>query len=372
MENQTTDAGQPEIGRLEDLVAALPTDEQALFAKLYHVSATIGELVPPPTMTRWIERYFGSVESVRQQRIVRVTNRITLEGSLFNTLRARRPIENRIPVRLDDEIMRTAGDPFCEPMSGTPADTFGRIEGRHCVTASNIAKYDGFHSLIIFNHHHPLLFDDESITDYLEVGQRWAEVAHGLDPSAVYYFFMWNCLWKSGASIPHGHAQVSLTRGMHYAKIEAVRRAMTAYRAETGRSYIDDLWRVHRALGLGHELHGCRVLTHLTPIKEKEALIIGQAIDANFVRAIHDVLRCYVDQLGVVSFNLVIHQPPIAAVAEDWSDFPIIARIVDRGDLTNRTSDFGGMELYASSVIASDPFRISRVIAAGQSVVPVG
>lgn len=355
---------QRDIINLERLVAALSPDEQALFGRLYFLGLSTGELLPPPTMHRWIERYFGAVEAVLRQRIVRVTNRVTLEGSLFNALRARRPIENRIPVQLDDEIARTEGGPFSSPLTGTPADTFGRVEGTHSITASNIAKYDGYHGLVIFNQHHPLLFDEESIADYLDVGRRWAELAHQQDASAIYYFFMWNCLWRSGASIPHGHAQVSLTRGMHYAKIEAYRQAIERYRRQHNRSYVDDLWRVHSALGLGLERHGCRIMLHLTPIKEKETLIVGAAVDADFVRAVHEVLRCYVDQLGVVSFNLVIYQPPFAAARapEDWSDFPVMARIVDRGDPINRTSDFGSMELYASSVIASDPFRVADVL----------
>ncbi len=37
-------------------------------------------------------------------------------------------------------------------------------------------------------------------------------------------------------------------------------------------------------------------------------------------------------------------------------------RLVDRGDPMNRTSDIGAMELYASSVISSDPFAVARVM----------
>jgi hypothetical protein len=362
MQGSPSDLVQRDILHLEELVAALPAVERALFHRLYHVVSSTGELVPPPTMNRWIERYFGSVESVLHQRVVRVTNRITLEGGLFNALRARRPIENRIPLNLDDEIARSEGGPFSSPLTGTPEDVFGRIEGQHSITASNIAKYDGFHGLVIFNTHHPLVFDEEAILDYLQVGRRWADAARALDPSAIYFFFMWNCLWKSGASIPHGHAQVSLARGMHYGKIEALRRAIEGYRGQHGASYVDDLWRVHRALGLGVEWHGCRIMLHLSPTKEKEALILGSAVDASFARAINEVLRVYIDQLGVVSFNLALYQPPLAPAPEDWSDFPIMVRIVDRGDPSNRTSDFGTMELYANSVIASDPFRVADLL----------
>jgi len=41
---------------------------------------------------------------------------------------------------------------------------------------------------------------------------------------------------------------------------------------------------------------------------------------------------------------------------------PVVVRLVDRGDPLNRTSDFGAMELYAASVVSSDPFRVAEVL----------
>ena len=38
---------------------------------------------------------------------------------------------------------------------------------------------------------------------------------------------------------------------------------------------------------------------------------------------------------------------------------PTIVRVVDRGDPLARTSDFGAMELYAASVVSSDPFKLA-------------
>jgi hypothetical protein len=37
-------------------------------------------------------------------------------------------------------------------------------------------------------------------------------------------------------------------------------------------------------------------------------------------------------------------------------------RIVDRGDPTARTADIGAMELYAASVVSSDPFRLAAAL----------
>ena len=67
---------------------------------------------------------------------------------------------------------------------------------------------------------------------------------------------------------------------------------------------------------------------------------------------VYDVLACYRDRLGVSSFNLVLYRPPLAPTHESWDGFPIMVRIVDRGDPTTRTNDFGGMELYAASVVS--------------------
>lgn len=347
---------------LPEVVASLDDDERDRFHRLFRVETTVGELVPPEHMYRWIERYFGSVEAVRQQKVVKVSNRVTLEETLFNELRSRRPLEARIPAELADEIAKTAPDPFCEPELNTPADTFGRIRGTHTVTASNIAKYDGFHGVVIFDEHDPLAFSEELVVDAVRTAERWFAASHAEDPTAIYPFFMWNCLWKSGASIPHGHAQVSLTHGMHYAKVERLRREATAYREQTGQHYFDDLFHTHRALGLGAEIGPIRVMANLTPLKEKEIVLTAPAVDDGLARVMYQALRCLVERLNVVSFNVVIYQPPMAEVEEDWSEMPVVVRMVDRGDPLNRTSDFGAMELYAASVVSSDPFRVAEAL----------
>ena len=49
--------------------------------------------------------------------------------------------------------------------------------------AENIAKYDAFHGVVIFDHHNPLQFSREGIADYLDVGMRWAHEALEADPA---------------------------------------------------------------------------------------------------------------------------------------------------------------------------------------------
>jgi len=347
---------------LEELVQALPAPERERFQRIFRVDTTVGELRAPDSMHEWIKKYFGSLETVQQQRIVKVTNLITLEGALFNELRASRPMEARAASDLVQTILSNVGDPFCKPLEGTPEDVFGRVQGRHCITASNVAKYDTFHGLVISNEHNPLVFTAEGIKDYIDTALKWARKAHNVDKEARYFFFMWNCLWKSGASILHGHAQMTLGRGIHYAKVEHLRRAALLYRIGHGVNYFDDLYGVHKALGLTVDYQTVRLLAYITPTKEKEILLISERPDDNLKHAIYKVLQCFVERLGVTSFNLALYMRPIDSVPEDWSGFPVLVRVVDRGDPHNKTADFGAMELYANSVITSNPFQVADVL----------
>jgi hypothetical protein len=294
---------------------------------------------------------------------VKVTNLVTFEGALFNRLRAKRPIEVTEKLRIVAKIMDgSIDDPLRNPDKDTPADTFGRVQGKFSVTASNIAKYDAYHGMIIFHDYNPLHFEKEEIVDYLDTGWRWAEKVHKGDPSARYYFFLWNCLRRAGASLLHGHAQVTLARDMHYAKIEHLRRAALRYRARYKSNYFDDLFRVHRALRLGGELDNVRMIAYLTPVKEKEIMILSDEYSLPFKEAIYHALAALRDSMNVTNFNLALVVPPLCKTKEDWSGFPIIARVVDRGDPKSGSCDIGTMELYAASVISSDPFQVMRLL----------
>ena len=310
-------------------------------------------------MHPWITKLFGSVDAVSAQRIVRVTNNVTMEGALFNDLRAMRPMEVKGVDEVRAVIASSANDPFDRPLEGTPADTFGRITGEYGITASNVAKYDGYHGVLVFNEHDPLAPVDAAVMrDHLQTARRWGEAALAADPAARYLFVMWNCLWRAGGSIVHGHMQMTATRGTHYPKVEALRRQALAYDEASARDYFDDLWLVHDALGLGVEIDGARVMASLVPIKEREVVIFGRpgGGEASLAEALSRVLAAY-RSMGVIAYNMALYLPPLAPDGEDWRRFPPIARLVDRGDPANKTSDIGAMELYAASVIATDPFR---------------
>jgi len=289
-----------------------------------------------------------------------------LEGALFNDLRARRPmaVPEKSGAEVAETIRTTENDPFCHPETGTPADDFGRISGRLGVTASNVAKYDGYHGVLVFNAHDPLApMDDSAIADHFATARKWAEAAVARDPAAPYYFLMWNCLWRAGGSIVHGHMQMTTTHGMHYPKVERLRQAALAYAERHRRDYFDDVWLVHDALGLGVSVGGARVFATLTPVKEREIVILGmpRSGEGTIAAGVSHALRA-LRSVGVVAHDLALYLPPLAADGADWRRFPPIARLVDRGDPGNRTCDIGSMELYAASVIASDPFVVATAL----------
>jgi hypothetical protein len=350
------------ITELLEMVAELPPADRERFARIFHVDTSVGRLNPPPAMLEWIEESFGSVDAAREQRVVRVTNLVTMEGALFNELRAKRPMVRQKSPELEALIQQERGGAFCNALERTPEDTFGRIHGKHSVTASNIAKFDGLAGVVVFNEHNPLAFTREQIADYVDTGMAWLEKAHETDEEAKYPFWLWNCLWRAGASIVHGHAQMILAREQHYAKVEGLRRAALAYRGTTGHNYFQDLYEAHDGLGLAFEVEGTRILVYLAPVKEKEVLLFSPSLDEGLKHSIYRVLECYVRRLHVSSFNVAILMPPLGPTEEDWSGFPYVVRIVDRGDPFNRTVDVAAMELYASSVLYSDPFDVVKVL----------
>lgn len=349
------------ITRLRELVSALPDADRARFERVYEVSTAAGRLHAPDAMVPWIESTFGELASVETQRIVRVSNLVTGEGTLFNELRARRPVRSALQAEsgLGSALQ---DDPWANPIDATPEDTFGRLSNEHGVTAANVAKYDAVHSIIVFSEPDPLAFTRESVVAHLALAHEWLRAAHQDDAAARYPYIMWNCLWRAGGSIVHGHTQVSLARGRHYAKIERLRADALRYRKTNGVSYFEDLMSVHTALGLAHKVGGVSVLANLTPLKEKECILIADAADDALGGALFDVLRVFRDSLGVRSFNVGMLLPPMADTKESWEGFPVVVRVVDRGSLETRTSDIGGMEMFAESVVAADPFAVHQAL----------
>jgi hypothetical protein len=351
------------ILHLPDRIAALRGEARERADRWLEVEAIESHTDPPAALHDWLTTTFGSVEAVRSQRLVRVTNRATLESTIFAALRSRRPIDEDDGARtatLRAEIDATRGDPFCHPEDATPANAFGRVRGRRVLSGANAAQADAHHAVLVFDEHDPLAFDEDLVADLLDTGRRWAERARAADPSAVHYLLIWNCLWRAGGSIIHGHAQAFLGRQRPPARLGRFRRDAAAYRAATGADLVSDLMATHRDLGLTAQPAGpSTIVAHLVPTKEREVLVVGEpGMDErhpSFASSLGRALVGLRDRTGVRSFNVVLWRPALDAAADDA---PPIARIVDRGDPASRPSDIGAMELYGSPIVGSDPYEL--------------
>lgn len=341
-----------DIALLPSIVKALTPEEQNLFNRLYSVSVRTGTLILSPSM---IHSNRKNLHEFERQQIVHVTNRWSLESTLFNEIRARRQSEERIDANVLSSIDKGGSDAFCNPLEQTPIDVFGRVEGIHCLSASNMAKYDHLHAVLIFKEHAPFVWEEEKISDFLDVAEKWYTKAHEYDNNAIYPFFMWNCLWRAGASIVHGHIQILLSQEPYPAVISQ-HQICADYRHRYGTEYHGDLVKVHEMVGLAVKIGADAILAYLTPIKEREIVIISQKWKG-VSKSISRVLSTY-HKLGVQSFNLAIIMPKLGY------NSPFITRIVDRGDLLSKSSDIGGMELYGDiSVVSSDPFNLIEAFA---------
>ena len=335
------------ITRLPGIVKELAPDMEELVGRIYSWYVEPGRLVFPDAMREWVREKYGDIET---QQIVRVTNNQTGESTLFNSVRSRRPVLTPRAEETRDLRALSAEGPFVNPLEETPADTFGRVDGDHWITAGNIAKYDYLHAVIIAKENEPYITAEPQIADMISVAIRWCQDANRVNPRAIHPFIIWNHLWRAGASIVHNHAQVLLTH-RPYAAPARLERVREEYRCRYGSEYFDDLFSAHTAVGLGLVYKGARVMANLTPRKEHEVAIIAES-SRDIAPALAKVLECY-HNIGVQSYNAAIYMPPIGEGGY------YIAWVVDRGDLHSRTSDIGGMELYAGTpIVASDPFRL--------------
>ena len=367
------------IFELENKLKNLKKEDEKsykLFKKIYSYYSEVGKLEISTSLIPLFLGYFGEkdvsgkltskpedvVENLENQRIINIYNRWTGQGTLYNSLRSKRPgmlyndSENSILLQNIINASEKTCD-FCTPKKNTPKDIFGRLKGKYSITASNIAKYDVWSSLVIFKKHNPLDFNIQEFSDYIDTAFKWFNKVYNKDKKYRFPFFVWNCLPRAGASIIHGHAQILMTRDRSYARVEILKKTCQDYKRETNRNYFNDLYTVHKSLGLSHETDSVKVFTNITPVKEKEVTIISNEVPSNSYqvkKVIFNSLRCLIDTLGVQSFNMSISCPSIKG---DDGDIPYIIQIVDRGDLSKSTADISGMELYGSTVVADDPFN---------------
>lgn len=349
---------------LPSQIKAFAPDLQEKFTRIYSYYESTGHLRIPETMKEWVISRFGdNIDAIETQKLLRIENKITADGAVFNSIRAHRPQTKGNKVEITDIIAEASQGHFSDPLNMTPEDIFGRIKGTYCITATNVAKYDAWHGVIIFNEPNPLEWSPEQVVDYFDVAQQWFQKVHESDSTAVFPLFQWNCLWRAAASVVHGHAQITVAQNQAYSQIEHLRTTSLSYEQIFGSSYFDDNFKIHEALGLGWEIPVGKLLVPICCKKEREIQILAKSFDSELARTVQKILTLYRDQLHVQSFNLVGYLHPLEQT-EGWKHMPILIRLIDRGDLTNKNVEIGVMERFAQEVIEHDPYETASVLQA--------
>lgn len=368
-------------------------EEWEMVLGIFDAHISIGQCYVPETFNSKVQKWFGKIDDnsseeavlrVEKQTVVRIVNKWTYEQTLFNPLRASRPMNNQLEIKSHTEVADTLEEipekcDFCSPLSYTAVDLWGRIERDTCLTAGNCAKYDGFHSLVVFKDHSPLKYCKEKLNDIFSICEEWFNCANESNPKAIFPMFSWNCKGRAGASQSHGHAHLLLAEEYHYGRWEFFRHCAKQYNNATGQNYFLDLIKISKLMGLVKSFGTAHIVTNITPSFGYDFFVIGWNFDKDFRDAMDSAITSLLDRFKSLTFNIGIHFPPLEKgkirkrldvstldkkIKLPDGPMPFICYLVDRGDPSNGqyTSDVCGMKLYGSNIVSRDPFEIGNTL----------
>ncbi|CAF3583204.1 unnamed protein product [Rotaria socialis] len=348
-----------------------------IFYAIFRLEEMYGLLKLSPVylnkINQWLHNDQILIEQIKKQRIIKIYNRYTHEEMLYNYMRSQRPqtksdiSPNEYTSKLLEDSRKTCD--FCGKnyLNSTAEDRLGRLEHRLSYTAANTFKYDRWHTLIVSRNHDTLHLTEDEIGDMFELAQEWFHKAYSMEPMYTCPEMIWDAMPKSGASQMHTHLQASLGFDIYYGNIERTRQGARFYaQNNNGRNYFKDYLYIHQVLGLTIQIGNTTVIVHLTPIKDLEIMIMDEKLNRNFYKALHLVLRTFVDDLNEYSFSFGMYLPPMNETSsKDGHEMPVVCRLVFRNPVTNLRSDMNGLDLYTSSVIGKDRYVLYRQLKDG-------
>lgn len=307
----------------------LTPSEKKLFERFYEIKLTEGYLKENQLF-----------KNLGKQKIIIVKNKIFEEETIFNPQRKKRPKP------LGKENWQ-GKDPFCQPKQLTPEDLFGRIETKNFITASNLAKFAPWHSVLIFKKHSIGRITPEMIKELITIFKLWKKEVQKYDQNIKNFYFLWNFHFRSGASILHPHFQF-LAYQKPLIKPEKFIKKTKAYQAKFKSHLLKDLVLLHQKLGLAEKWKTLEIIIKLTPFKENEILVLIKKLSSpDFPNEFAKLLNRYKQIAN--SFNLF------------FIDYqPCFCFLVDRGSPQEKNSDIGAVEIYGASVVSSNPFLLAK------------
>eukprot|EP01135_Chromosphaera_perkinsii_P010535 Nk52_evm45s2152 gene=Nk52_evmTU45s2152 len=374
-----------------------------LCSRIYRFNVTHGTQQIPEQLQEKVKVWFRqhpeedpqkAVKRALEQTVLRIINKWTLEQTVYNELRGKRPINSAAPTRRvsNNNIKNSSSGEsknnvhpdcdFCRPHLFTAVEPWGRIERSTLVSASNVAKCSGAHGMFVFKEHDPISYVRDTpllICDIVQASREWFNGAHRHYGSACYPMLTWNCLGRAGASQHHGHCQLFLAEDVPFGQHLVYADAALRYQQEHQSDYFSDVTKLHSAVGLSVDVGESVVLGTLTSKAGKEVVVmanldlLGEGNSASdsawndFAKAIYLCLNTFLGRLGVTAFNVGVYFPQIGVSKEQEEigfpkTFPVYARIVDRGDPQCKTTDMCGTEIFAQHCSPDNPVDIINSI----------
>ena len=244
------------------------------------------------------------------------------------------------------------------------------------MTASNVAKADGWHSVAIFDRHDPLAIDDALVArPARDVAREWARRAHEAEDGGAPLLPALELPAARGRlADPRPRADDAQPRRWRRRGWSGWRAAAARYRRETGGDYFADLAAASSSAGPAPctRRDAATLFASLTPAKEREIRAAGAPWRAGPMggaarwpsrwraTTLHVMLQCA--GCARLQSSPSSGRRCRATPARRVGAFPLVARFVDRGNPLAPTSDIAALELFGSSVIASDPFDVARAL----------
>ena len=354
------------IGEIQSLVRSLEPKSRKMFDDIYDVKVYSGAGNFSPDISSSIKSEFGSLEAVRSQRIIKISNKVMSHSVTYNPIfdvRIEKGGDVLNPVDTNFHSNDFVDDPSTHMAAGsiTDPDPFDQITGEHSVVTGALVKADVFHGLLA-----PIMRDaspfSDYVKDYLRTAWRWIRAAHAYDEAAVYPLVVWN------AKFPHlvdagqhlEQMQLFLGKGNHYSAIEKDRQGASLYK-DGVQKYFGDLFLIHEALGLGYSKRETQTFVNLTPsFSGSEVVILSNGNPEAMIEETCRVFDICRDNFTSEPFGFSMTSPPLGAVADQWSGFPSMARFTVPDESVALRFGFNGIDIYGQPVITRDPFVLAR------------
>ncbi len=300
-----------------------------------------------PSRSEALRVFRSPVEFIEQQQLIRLRDGELGTEVLINGLRAYRYRSVPLPVAAQPAAVTCR---WCGTTGDDVTDTFGAVVDGEQRAFANWARQAPVNGLVFGPKHDivTLLREPEAFRNLFAAAEEYVRLARRAHPEWRYFTVFLNGGPKSAASVPHAHLQV-VGGDRPFAYPRTIRdRCLADYWARVRTA--------HEKLGLAFAAGPCVGWANLVPVKERDITAVSPTLSdgAAFVGS---VLQALADR-GTRNCSLAaILRPDDDGDFRDWP--PVLWRLVDRGDPSVPHADIGCMELFGSTVVATDPYLVA-------------